>query len=147
SFALLPLAFILRDARRKLKKEEEIRQFERRGNLKHPVMVEDPQNVEEEVVVVRRKKKEKRSRKGRRRLSSAERPVVISREAEPEEEEAPFFGEGVLATEPGRQGNVQIDPWTGAAVQDGEERPSMDSLEMDMPEDDFDEEREEERLA
>lgn len=127
SYCLLPLCFVLRDARRKLKKAEQIRQFEKKGELKRPVIEAEPEVGEEEVVVVRREKKPKRSRKGRSRKSTA-RPVIISREQEAEgEEDAPVFGEGVLATEPGRQGNVRIDPWTGAAVQEGEESESEES--------------------
>ncbi len=80
----------------------------------------------------------------RTRPAAAERPVVLSRdsassaadsEGNEEQEETPFFGEGVLATEPGRQGNVRIDPWTGAAVKEGDEEPPPGTeSEGDFPE-------------
>lgn len=130
SLASLPLFFLMRDARRKYKREEEHYQVEKRGSFKHPVVVGDNDSGTEEVVVVRKKKKQKAKRKGRSRadsrLSSAQRPVVISRDATEEEEGVPFFGEGVLATEPGRKGDVQIDPWTGAAVPSGQEPSSSE---------------------
>jgi len=120
AYGFVPLFFLMPPARRKLRPMEEIREFERRGKIDHPVLAGDTQNQDAEVVVVTRKaKKKKKSRRARARLSSAQRPIVIQKQEEPEGEEVPFFGEGVLATEPGRQGQVQIDPWTGAAVQPG----------------------------
>lgn len=127
SYCLLPLFFLLPDASRKYRMEEERREFEKRGEFGRPVMLNETGS--EEVVVVRRTSKSKRSK--RRRPSPAAKPVIIAREPE-EEESEPVFGEGVLATEPGRQGQVRIDPWTGAAIQeDSEDSPSGMALQSD----------------
>ena len=140
SYCAIPLCFGVPDARRKLKKQEQIRQFESKGKLKRPVILEETDAIDEVVVKVPREKKPKRSRKGpsRSRSASKERPVIISRDQKAEggegEEEAPFFGEGVLATEPGRQGNIRLDPWTGAAVQEGGEEESSEEMERFNPE-------------
>ena len=140
SYCLIPLCFCLRDAGRKSKKQQQVRRFGKKGERKRLALREKTGDVEEVVVVVPRKKKPKRSRKGpsRSRSASKERPVIISRdpkaEGEEGEEEAPFFGEGVLATEPGRQGNIRLDPWTGAAVQAGGEEESSEEMESFNPE-------------
>lgn len=134
SYCVIPLFFGLQDAKRRLSKAEKIRQFELKGDLKRPVVRSAHEDAEDEVVVVRRerKKKKKDARKGPRRSRSTagDRPVIISRDAEAEgneEEEEPFFGEGVLATEPGRQGNVRLDPWTGAVIQEGDENDASEA--------------------
>ncbi len=138
SYCAIPLCFGLPEAGRKLKKQEQIRRFEKKGDLRRAVILEETEGIDEVVVKVPRAKKPKRSRKGpsRSRSASKERPVIISRDPQAEgEEEAPVFGEGVLATEPGRQGNVRLDPWTGAAVQEGgEEEESFEEMEAFNPE-------------
>jgi len=118
---LLPLFSLQKAARRKIRRIE-VHEFERKGDLGNMKLSGGTEEDPEEVVVVKRKPKRSKRKLSRSRSSTPDRPVIISREEEVEEEGVPFFGEGVLATEPGRKGDVEIDPWTGAAA----EKPTGD---------------------
>tara|TARA_R100000027_G_scaffold61554_5_gene53024 strand:+ start:36052 stop:37005 length:954 start_codon:yes stop_codon:yes gene_type:complete len=119
SFCSLPLFFLLRVSGRKVKKAVEYREFERRGKIDPLSVVDSGASSEEEVVRVKRTSAKRKGRARRKRRKVAvEKPQILP--TEPIEEETPFFGEGVLATEPGRQGDVKIDPWTGAAIVESE---------------------------
>lgn len=102
--ALVVPASLLRPARRKERKRIETSVPTHEPGWKPTIILEDEEE-EEEVVVIRRQ--------------TASAPPPREQAPAPPPAPAPEEGGG-LATEPGRRGNVRVDPWTGAAISEEE---------------------------